>query len=289
MPSPDPTGDPFTSALELTPIAEPGRHAFTTATPGDGALRLFGGRVLAQALLAASRTVGDDRRAHSLHAYFLRAGRGGPPLELDVGLTRDGRSFSARSVDVRQEGETILSLMASFHVDEAGEDWARTPPPDVPPPEELPPPAAAIHGHANLLLFEMRPVAAPARDGVPPFHPMWVRVRERIPDDPVLHSCALAGITDVWAATGSRPPTLPTPEILGTSLDHAVWFHHAARADEWLLFVLEPVRSSGALALGVGAIYTRDGVLVASVVQQSLLRAAGTRGGTRPFASGSPG
>ena len=218
----------------------------------------------------------------------MRAGRGGPPLELDVAPTRDGRSFSARTVDVRQDGETILSLLASFHVDEAGEDWTRSAAPDVPGPDELPAPEGGVHAHSNLLPFEVRPIPASARDGVPPFHPLWVRMRSQVPDDPVVHSCALAAISDVWAATGARPPTLPRPEILGTSLDHAVWFHRPARVDEWMLFVLEPVRSSGARALGQGAIYTRDGTLVATVVQQSLLRHAGARGGSRPFPTGDP-
>lgn len=280
--------DSFASALELTPLdpmPEVGRAAFAAQTPSEGVTRLFGGRVLAQALLAASRTVAGDRRVHSLHAYFLRAGRGGPPLTLEVDVTRDGRSFSSRTVAASQEGDTILTLMASFHGDEPGEDWTRVQAPDVPGPDELPPPDGALHGTANLLPFEMRPVAEAARAGTPPFHPLWVRVRERLPDDPVLHSCALAGISDVWAATGSRPPTLPTPEILGTSLDHSVWFHRPARADEWLLFALDPTTSSGARALGHGNLFARDGALVASVAQQSLLRATGRRGGSRPFPS----
>jgi acyl-CoA thioesterase II len=261
--------------LQLTPD---GVDRYLAPTLDEGPGRLFGGQVAGQALLAACATVDPDRPPHSMHAYFLRGGRAGEPLELVVERTRDGRSFTTRRVTAHQHGRAVFTLLASFHADEVGEDWQVPAPAGVPSPEQLGPPMPTPISFWEP--FDICPAAGPGEDGFPLRHPVWVRVRYRLPDDPVLHACALVWLTDIGTAPSSRAPGTQAARhpFVGASLDHAVWFHRAARADGWLLFGVEPERNGGGRGLVRGALHTPDGVRVASVVQEALVRPAGLPG-----------
>jgi len=257
--------------LELLELERLGPDLFSAATPADGPNRLFGGQVASQALRAATLTVDPERMPNSLHAYFLRPGRPGTALELAVERTRDGRSFATRRVTASQGGEPALVLMASFHVPEPGDDWQLPEPRDVPPPEEATSPSP-FRAFANMSPFEIRPVGA-QREGFPVLHPFWVRTRRPLPDDPVLHTCVMAFVSDMGVVGSARAPGSSLPaRFMGASLDHAVWFHRPARADDWLLFDVAPVSNFGSRGLARGSLRTRDGTLVASIAQEALLR-----------------
>jgi acyl-CoA thioesterase-2 len=261
--------------LRLLDLQQEGDDVFSAPTPSDGPGRLFGGQVAAQTLRAATLTVDGDRPPHSLHAYFIRPGVPGSPLRLEVERTRDGRSFTTRHVTAIQNGERIFNLTASFHAPEDGDDWHLPGPADVPAPDHL-------GGESPLTRFDsmspfvMRPVGATAAGDWFQFHPMWIRTVERLPDDPILHTCVLAFMSDMGVVGSARAPTSTLPKVfMGASLDHAVWFHRPARADEWLLFSVEPTTNSGARGLARGTFHTADGVLVASIAQEALLRSTG--------------
>lgn len=266
---------PQRGLVEILDLDDLGDDHFQAPTPGEsrGPGRLFGGQVASQALRAATLTVGDDRRPHSLHAYFIRPGRPGIALDLAVERTRDGRSFSTRTVTASQDGEPIFTLIASFHIDEEGHDW-QLPAPQVPSPEEVAPAEGGIMQRSS---FEIRRVRS---DG-PMFalHPAWVRVTGEVPDDPLFHACALTYISDMAVIGAARGPG-SNAGMGGASLDHAVWFHRPVRIDEWLLFSAEPLTNAGARGLATGTFHTREGVLVASFVQEGLLRPAGARNPT---------
>lgn len=267
--------DPMRRILNLLDLEERGPDAFVGRTPTDGPPRLFGGQVAAQSLRAATRTVPDDRVPHSLHAYFMRPGRPGVPLDLDVARHRDGRSFTTRMVTASQEGETIFSMLASFHVTEEGTDW-QPPAPEAPEPETVDWPRSALAQFSALSPFEMRPVRDPGQSPFPVLHPFWVRTRGPVPDDPALHACLLTFISDMGVVGAARAPGTPlTERFMGASLDHAMWFHRTPKVDDWLLFSAEPASTSGARGLARGSMHTRDGVLVASIAQEALLRGAG--------------
>jgi acyl-CoA thioesterase-2 len=261
--------------LGLLKLEEIGGDRFSAETPADGPNRLFGGQVASQALRAATLTVDPGRWPNSFHAYFLRPGRPGAPLELAVERTRDGRSFSTRRVTASQGGEPALVLMASFHVPEPGDDWQLPERRDVPPPEEATGPSP-FRAFSNMSPFDMRPVA-PQTSGFPMLHPFWVRTRLALPEDPALHACVLAFISDMGVVGSARAPGSSLPaRFMGASLDHAVWFNRPARADDWLLFDVEPLSNFGARGLARGSMRTRDGTLVATVAQEALLREAGS-------------
>lgn len=263
--------DPVARLLALLDLETIGDDRFEAITPAEGPPRLFGGQVAAQSLRAATLTVPADRLVHSLHAYFIRPGRPGIPLELTVERARDGRSFTTRRVSAAQEGEPIFVLDASFHVEEDGEDWQPDWVGGYPDPDEI-----AVRESPNrfssMSPFDMRPAGGSSPMGFP-IHPFWVRAKGRLPDDPALHACALTFISDM-GVVGSvpRPGSDRTRGFMGASLDHAVWFHAPARADEWLLFDVKPLRNGGARGLAMGTMHTRGGVLVASVAQEALLR-----------------
>ena len=264
--------------LDLLDLERVGDNSFTAATPGEGRMRLFGGQVAAQSLRAATLTVEESRPPHSFHAYFIRPGTVNTTLHLEVERTRDGRSFTTRQVTASQDGKPIFILAASFHGAEEGVDWQLPAPDEVPDPDTLPPPAMA----APILSwtpFDIRPAGGVAPDGFPVSHPLWVRSLERMPDDPILHACILAFISDIGVAPNGRAPggdgwSFP---YTGASLDHAVWLHRPVRTDEWILFWTRPVSNFGSRALSEGAMHTRDGVRVASIAQESLLRNSGVQ------------
>jgi acyl-CoA thioesterase-2 len=264
--------DPIARFLALLDLERTGDDRFSAITPGEGPPRLFGGQVAAQSLRAATLTVPADRLVHSLHAYFIRPGRPGIPLELTVERARDGRSFTTRRVSAAQQGEPIFVLDASFHIEEDGEDWQPEWTAVVPDPDEVEVVPSPMGSFSTMNPFDMRPVGGRSPMGFP-IHPFWVRTRGRLPDDPALHACALAFISDMGVVgSAPRPGTDRTRGFMGASLDHAVWFHTPARADEWLLFDVQPLRNAGARGLAWGTMHTRTGVLVTSVAQEALLR-----------------
>lgn len=245
-------------------------------TPGDGPERLFGGQVASQSLRAATLTVPADRPPHSLHAYFVRPGRPGVPLQLHVERVRDGRSFTTRQVTAAQDGEPIFTLIASFHGAEEGDDWQLPAPTGAGDPDgaELPP--SPVSAFASMSPFDIRPTRVPDPGGWPIIHPLWVKTKRALPDDPALHACVLAFISDMGVVGSARAPGSILPkQFMGASIDHAMWFHRPARTDEWLLFSVEPVSNSGARGLARGWLHTREGTLVASIAQEALLRGAG--------------
>jgi acyl-CoA thioesterase-2 len=261
-------------------------NLFRGGSPDEDRQRVFGGQVAGQALVAASRTVDEeDRRVHSLHAYFLRPGDPKVPIVYDVDRIRDGTSFSTRRVVAIQHGRPIFNLQASFHRPEPGLDHAISAPSDIPPPESLP------DWHERLAPF--REQIGPWYDAprpidvryVPP-DPLvetelrtnrqlvWVRADGTLPDDPVLHACIVTYFSDMTLLdTILRPFGMSylTDKLMMASLDHAMWFHRPFRADEWLLYEQTAFSSSGARGLAGGSIFA-DGRLVVNVVQEGLIR-----------------
>jgi acyl-CoA thioesterase II len=248
--------------------------------------RVFGGQVLAQALVAAQRTVEPARAVHSMHAYFLRAGDSGEPIRFTVERLRDGRSFSARRTHALQFGRPILSMIASFQLPAEGMDH-QEPMPQVPPPESLPTLAQRYGGPQGLPArywlrqrpFDLRHVEQPVFIEPAPqrsaHQAVWMRAVGTLPDDPALHTAVLAYASDyalLEPVLRAHGRAFSTPGLKAASLDHAMWWHRPARADDWLLFVLDSPSASGGRGLGTGRVYTRDGVLVASVAQEGMLR-----------------
>jgi acyl-CoA thioesterase-2 len=264
---------------------------FRGRSPQKGWKRVFGGQVIAQALVAASRTV-EGRAPHSLHAYFILPGDPLVPIVFEVDRIRDGKSFTTRRVVAIQHGKAIFSLAASFQIDEQGVEHAATMPP-APDPDTLPGPTDLLRsaGEAAQLRLqaffdrirpiEVRPIDlsryAPGARGLPrePRQSLWIRIAGRLPDDPAVHRAALAFLSDMTlldTALAAHGFSVSDPEFQVASLDHALWFHRPCRADEWLLYVQDSPNSGGSRALTRGLLYSRTGVLVASVAQEGLIR-----------------
>ena len=262
---------------------------FRGRTPAGTRLpRVFGGQVAGQALVAAGRTVDADRPVHSLHAYFLRPGDPSVPIVYTVDRIRDGRSFTTRRVVAVQHGEAIFNLQASFQVVEDGVEHAEAMPEGLPDPETLPTLAEQLAGvdspvaqwaarprPVDLRYVGEHPLLAQADGPRPPQNAVWMRADGTLPDDPLLHVCVATFASDF---TLLDPVLLPhgmawgTGTVHGASLDHAVWFHRPFRADEWLLYDAASPTASGSRGLATGRIFTRDGRLVMSVVQEGLVR-----------------
>ena len=270
--SPQERTERFLALLDLTPTGTDVFLAPTSSTD-EGPPRLFGGQVAAQSLRAATMTVPADRLPHSLHAYFIRGGRPGVPLELTVERARDGRSFTTRRVSAAQEGEPIFVLDASFHVEEDGEDWQPDGAmPSVPAPEDIPEYESPMRRFSSMSPFDMRPVGDTSGMGFGS-NQFWLRLDGRLPDDPLLHACAITFVSDMNMVGAARRPGADLSRgFMGASLDHAVWFHVPARADEWLLFEAGSLRNAGARGLAHARMFDRQGVLVCTVVQEALLR-----------------
>ena len=262
--------------LDILTLAPDGEDRWLAATPSAGSGRLFGGQVASQSLRAATLTVEPDRHVHSMHAYFIRPGRDGEPLQLEVDRTRDGRSFTTRRVTAIQSGGPVFVLAASFAVEEDGDDWHLPAPTNMPDPELIDPSNSFFAQFWNTSPFDVRPVHPWKPDEPPVLHPLWMRTRAPLPDEPALHASVLAFFSDMGVVGSARAPSSTLPNrFMGASLDHAVWFHRAARADDWILFSVEPVSNAGARGLALGTMHTRDGVLVASIAQEALLRDTG--------------
>jgi acyl-CoA thioesterase-2 len=274
--------------LDLEKIEE---NVFRGLSPPERAQRVFGGQVLAQALVAAMRTVPPERACHSFHAYFLRPGDPKVPILYEVDRSRDGASFSARRVVAIQHGAQIFILAASFQKAEDGfEHQAQVP--VVPDPESLEDDQQILLRDSTLSpamrawVAQERPFETRAVLGRGPFDGagdrparaaidhIWLRTRGPLPDDPNLHRVLLAFVSDMSLLDTALLPHGKSifSNVQVASLDHAMWFHRPFRADEWLLYVQDSPSASGARGFNRGAIYTRQGALVASVTQEGLIR-----------------
>ncbi len=258
--------EPLLALLDLEPAGE---RRFLAPNPGDSR-RIFGGQVAAQALWAAGATVEAGRAVHSIHAYFLRPGRGGVALEVEVEEGTDGIARSTRTVVVRQDGEAIFGLGASFQRPRPGLEHALGAP-AAPAPEGLPP---REHGGRHHRPLDSREVEVAWDPGTGTARRLWFRVRGPLPDDPLLHACGLLYGSDMGPLGAVRRPARAAgvEPAMAASLDHAVWFHRPARADEWLLYDLTAVSSSGGRGLCWATLHTADGTLVATVAQEGLAR-----------------
>ena len=288
----DPTPEALVAdLLDLLTLKPIGEDRFEGPRKVDGIGRVFGGQVIAQALVAAQSTVGEQRPAHSLHAYFLRGGSEDHPLEIAVERVFDGGSFSNRRITATQQGKAVLAASVSFHKREDGPGHQAARMPDVPPPEELEAEHVLLARYwdeiadsAPPIILRPRPVEVRAVDpGAlldrrpgPPVQHVWFKVRAPLPDDPLIHRAILAYWTDMRLMATSllpHPLAFARGDVRGASLDHALWFHAEARVDDWLLYAMESPWSGGARGLNHGRIFTRDGRLVASVAQEGMFRA----------------
>jgi acyl-CoA thioesterase II len=254
-------------------------------------VRLYGGEVLAQALMAAGRTVDVERRVHSMHAYFLKLGDPKVPVVYDVDRIRDGGSFTTRRVVAIQHGQAIFNLAASFHVPESGPGhYDRMP--EVPSPDSLADPGRLLEEGPETIDRQGAPHVIDALDfrhvgdpwnpgpnrGAPvrePDQDTWFRTRGPLPDDSLLHSCVVAYASDLTllgTATLPHPLGPEDPGFMMASLDHVMWFHRSFRADEWLLYHVHSPSAGMARGFATGQIFCADGTLAVSVAQEGLLR-----------------
>ncbi|WP_181784365.1 acyl-CoA thioesterase [Pseudonocardia pini] len=267
----------FAELLDLEAVG-PDRYR-TTCVFDESPYTLFGGQVAAQALWAAADTVAEGRHPHSLHGYFVAGATAAEPLDLQVERDRDGRSFSARRVVVRQHGRVVFTLSASFQVPAgAGCDLDLAPASPVPDPAGLP-----VRGLHRMLSAEAR---FPDADGPPGFPPrFWARCTDPLGDSPVRHACALTYLSDF--SSGLLGLHDRTGSVTGPSLDHALWFHRPVRADEWVLLDLVPRVVAGGRGWYDGTVRTADGALVASLTQEALFRPGAVPEGWFPEVAGS--
>lgn len=287
----DPTPEQQVAGLVKLLEVKPGDDDhFTGRRKRGGVGRVFGGQVIAQALLAAEQTVDPARPAHSLHAYFLRGGSEDFETDYKVERDFDGGSFSNRRVVASQQGRPILNLTASFQKHEEGLHHVDAEMPQVPPPEELEPEVVARRRFAEQARPEARhhflsprPVEMRAVEGrhwmnpqpAPPRSHSWFKTVAPLPDDPRIHRAVLAFTSDMTLlGTCALPHGLSWArgEVVSASLDHAVWFHDQFRADEWLLYATDSPWSGNGRGFNRGRIFTRDGRLVASVAQEGMIR-----------------
>jgi acyl-CoA thioesterase II len=280
-------GEALDRLLDLLDLEQIEVNIFRGRSPDDRRQRVFGGQVAGQALVAAGRTVPADRPVHSLHAYFIRPGDPAVPLVYTVDQVRDGRSFTTRRVSAIQHGKVIFTLSASFHHAEPGVVHA-DPMPDVPPPEQIEPNSdrlARILGADHPRIFDnpfdlrsVGPLSVEAeRD--PSLRTtrslVWLRVDGELPDDPLLHVCLMTYVSDMTLLDSvllGHGLSWIDGRTTGASLDHAMWFHRPFRADRWLLYAQDSPVAYGARGLAHGEVFTAEGELVVSVMQEGLVR-----------------
>lgn len=277
--------------IDLLDLEQIEVNMFRGVSPAEGWQRVYGGQVIGQALVAASRTVEDESRvAHSLHGYFLRPGDTTIPIVYSVDRIRDGKSFNTRRVVAIQRGKAIFSMSASFQVMEDGLHHQMTMP-EALPPEECPTQQELREKYIDDVPTEYRrnlidrpdPIEMRYQDGINDFKPgkmaphqrVWIRAVDRMPGDVRLHQCLLAYASDMTLMdNGLRPHGIGwTDERLQTaSLDHSMWFHEPFRIDEWLLYYQDSPHSGHARGFNRGSFYTEDGRLIASATQEGLMR-----------------
>ncbi len=264
-------------------------NIFRGRQPAEERQRTFGGQVAAQALMAAGRTV-EGRRVHSLHSYFLRPGDPTTPILYEVDRIRDGHSFTTRRVVAIQHGRAIYNMQASFHNDEVSLEH-QIPMPEVAPPESIAPLAERVRdewGDMEEWMKRHHPIDqrflgelpwSPERS-LEPRQRLWIRADGPLPDDPLLHSCVITYASDMSlfdAILGPHQVRWDDGTFMGASLDHCMWFHHPARADEWLLYDTESPIAHGARGLARGFLFDQAGQLKVSMVQEGLTRVVADR------------
>ncbi len=261
---------------------------FRGRQPPESGQRVFGGQVAGQALVAAGRTVDPERVVHSLHAYFLRPGDPTVPIVYEVDRIRDGRSFTTRRVVAVQHGRPIFHMSASFQVAEDGLEHSVTRP-DVPAPDDLPTLAEKLQPYldepdtawvARPRPIDIRYVGDPPRvaketGNRDPHSQVWMRADGTLPDDPLLHVCLVAFASDMTlldSTLRSHGRSWGGDDVIGASIDHAMWFHRPLRADEWFLYSQASPWTGGGRGLATGQIFDAAGHLAVSVVQEGLIR-----------------
>jgi acyl-CoA thioesterase-2 len=265
------------SLIDLLDLEQIEVNIFRGRSPSDRRQRVFGGQVAGQALVAAGRTEPADRPVHSLHAYFIRPGDPSVPIVYTVDRVRDGRSFTTRRVSAIQHGKTIFTLSASFHHPEPGVQHAVAVP-AVPPAGEIAPPEHEFFsGNPIDLRFVGRGRDDPAGPRVAgtEHNLVWLRANGDLPDDPLLHVCLMTYASDLTlldSVLRRHGLSWTDGQTSGASLDHAMWFHRPFRADRWLLYDQESPVAAGARGLARGQVFTEQGDLVVSVVQEGLIR-----------------
>ena len=281
------TTDPMKPVLDILRLETTAPDVFTGSSLPQPSGRVFGGQVLAQALLAAGATVPEGRLPHSLHGYFLRAGDVQEPITFGVERLRDGRSFTARRTHALQGDAAILSMITSFQESQDGIDYADPMPPGIPAPEDVPSALDVLGGIDHPVAkfwtqeaaFDVRHVdgqiyLGPAADATGQ-QSVWFRSRGPLPDDQLLHRALLAYACDqvmlepILRRSGK---SWVTPGLSIASLDHAMWWHRDVRVDDWLLYVQSSPSAQGGRGLGAARVFTRDGTLVASVAQEGMVR-----------------
>lgn len=280
------TVDDLLQLLDLEPIEV---NIYRGRNRDIGSGRVFGGQVLAQGLVAAQRTVEQERIAHSVHGYFILPGDLGAPIIYFVDRLRDGKSFTTRRVTAIQHGRAIFNMSASFHVLEDGLEH-QAPMPSVPEPETLRSELDIIRGRVNELpehlrevLTQDRPIDFKPVEYVDPFEPhkqppirhLWFRAVGAMPDEALAHQAVLAYASDYGLLGSALQPhgrSFRRSNMQVASLDHALWLHRACRVDDWLLFDIDSPVAAHARGFARGSIFTRDGKLVASVAQEGLIR-----------------
>ena len=288
----DPLQDPVKALIQMLQLADGGgarttEDIFVGNTITSPRARVYGGQVLAQAAMAAMRTVDPDRHIHSLHAYFLRGGDIEVPITFGVERVRNGRSFSARRIHAYQHGKTILSVIASFQDPAEGLEHQEPMPENVPDPESLPalretlgaldiPEARAT---AFERPFDMRyvtePLFLPWKGPQDAYNAVWIKALAPLPDDPNIHRAALAYVSDytmMEPILRRHGKSWVEPGMNVASLDHAMWWHRYARADEWILYTQTSPSASSARGLAIGKMFTRDGTMIATTVQEGMMR-----------------
>jgi acyl-CoA thioesterase-2 len=264
-------GDPTTDFVAMLTLEPHGPDVWVGTGPRYPWGGLYGGQIVAQALRAAAHTVEPHYRVHSLHAYFIRRGDHAEPVRYEVDRVRNGRSFVTRTVTARQAVGAILSMSVSFQVDEEAPEVQTAELPDVPGPDEL-------EQSSWSSMFERATVPTP---DLPGRARGWMRIRADLGDDPILHACALAYMSDDYPTDSvvslhpDRPRAGDDPAVhpfVAFSLDHAIWFHRPLHADRWHLTAMLSHGIISSRGLTMGHVFTEDGVHVASVSQEVLLR-----------------
>jgi acyl-CoA thioesterase-2 len=278
-----PVLDHLVALLDLEKIEE---NIFRGVSPARSPVRVFGGQVAGQALVAAGRTVPEERKVHSLHAYFIRGGDPSVPIVYEVDRIRDGRSFTTRRVIGVQHGKAIFALSASFQKVESGIEHTDEMP-DVPAPESLPTLLERVGDYFGRIGHHDRPRPIDVRYvNDPPWvtrdtgerparNQVWMRADGKLPDQDLLHVCVLTYASDMTlldSVLARHGVYWDLDKVLGASLDHALWFHRPFRADEWFLYDSVSPTASGARGLATGQFFAADGTLIATVVQEGLLR-----------------
>jgi acyl-CoA thioesterase-2 len=259
-------------------------NVYRGINPREERQRTFGGQVAAQALMAAGRTV-DRGRVHSLHSYFLRPGDPTTPILYEVDRIRDGKSFTTRRVVAIQHGKAIYNMQASFHSDELSIEH-QIAMPAVPAPEEIRSLSEVLKSdfpESSEWFMREHPIDqrfigevpwSPNRDK-DPHQRLWIRADGTLPDDPLLHACVVTYASDMNlmdSIVKAHSIRWEDGTFMGASLDHCMWFHHELRADEWLLYDAESPIAFGGRGLARGFLFSRDGELKVSMVQEGLTR-----------------